>query len=379
MSNCKQLIKKIISHIPLPTKRIILFESYPDCSGNTKAVFDELIRRGCNSKYKMIWMLQTSNPENHEKRYNVKYLKRGLSLYLSFCFAKLFICENSFFSKTHKHGQYIMYLTHGAPLKNDTWYYKVPDDVDEMVDLSPFFQKYDVLSLNDRNRNIVLNPLGFPRNDVLLGERRNPHELFKDRNFNRLIYWLPTFRQHKNVGLEHSSVSIPIIHDEENALAINQKALESNVLIAVKPHPVQDLSKIKALNLSNILFIENDYLIEKGFTNYELLGCSDALLTDYSSVYYDFLMTDRPIGLCWEDFEDYNSREGFVVDINQVMAGGEKLYSVEDLCGFIDRIGSGIDLLQERRADVRRMVFPNGIHFSTSQTADRIEEILNNL
>ena len=249
-----------------------------------------------------------------------------------------------------------------------------------MVDLSPYFVELDRLSLNDRSRAVIINPLGFPRNDVLLSKsRKDVHALFPLHSFNKLVYWMPTYRQHKNVDLNHSSISMPILHDEKAAASLNDFASKHEVLIVVKPHPAQDVSRIKAMEMSNIVFIDDAFLSDHGYTNYELLGSSDALLTDYSSVFHDYLLTDRPIGLCWEDFDAYKKMEGFVIDIDLVGTGGEKLYNVEDLCGFIERIGSGVDLLREERAKLKGIFFPNGVHEATGPVTDRIEEILKTL
>lgn len=372
MKTIKAFLKKIL--FLLPTRNIILFESYPDCSGNTKAIFDEMIRRGYNTKYKMVWLLQTSEPESHKKIPNVRYMKEGKSLFLLYCFAKLFISENSYFSKPRKTGQYALHSFHGGAMKDVRNYYRVPDDIDEIITLSPYLLELD--AINNGCRKEILNPLGFPRNDALLGEKTDFHYLFKDYDFKKIIYWMPTFRQHKNVSLSHSSISIPIIHDESIARRVNDKAKECGVLLVVKPHPAQDVSLIKTMKMSNLVFIDDDFLAENGIQNYELLRGSDALLTDYSSVYYDYLLTDRPIGLCWEDYDDYNEKEGFVIDTGIIMAGGEKIYTTDDLYGFMERISKGADLLRDKRTEIKNLLFSNPNEPCTGHVVDRISEIL---
>lgn len=375
MMKIKTFLKKIL--FLFPTRNIILFESHPDCSGNTKAVFDEMIRRGYNSKFKMVWLLQSSEPENHEKIHNVRYLKEGKYLYLLYCFAKLFISENSYFSKPRKTGQYALHIFHGGALKKVTNYYCVPDDIDEVITLSPFLLELD--AINNGCRREIMNPLGFPRNDVLLEEKPDLHSLFRDHNYNKLIYWMPTFRQHKNVNLSHSSISMPIIHDEETAKRVNDKARDCDVLVVVKPHPAQDISMIKTMEMSNLVFIDDAYLAENDVQNYKLLGGADALLTDYSSVYYDYLLTDRPIGLCWEDYDEYREKEGFIIDTENIMSGGERIYSMEDFCSFVERIGAGTDLLKNERRRIRNLIFPDAETPCTGRVVDRIDEILKEL
>ncbi len=43
---------------------------------------------------------------------------------------------------------------------------------------------------------------------------------------------------------------------------------------------------------------------------YPLLSLCDALLTDYSSIYFDFLLLDRPMIFYPYDFEDYVTKTG---------------------------------------------------------------------
>lgn len=376
MMKMKAFLKKIL--FLFPTRNIICFESFPDCSGNTKAVFDEMIRRGYNSKYRMVWFLQTSEPEDHRKIPNVRYLKEGKSLYFMYWFAKLFISENSYFSKTRKTGQYAFHMFHGGALKKVTDYYRVPDEIDEVISLSPFLLDLD--ATNNGCRKEIMKPLGFPRNDVLLGEKRDFHNLFRDYGFRKIIYWMPTYRQHRTYNrLSHSSISMPVIHDEEAAGRINDAAKEHDVLLVVKPHPSQDVSLIRKMKMSNLVFIDDAFLAQNGVLNYELLGGSDALITDYSSVYYDFLLTNRPIGLCWEDFDEYREKEGFIVDTGLIMSGGEKIYTTEDLCEFVGRIGTGTDLLKEERNRIRNLVFPEPDKPCTGRVVDRIDEILKEL
>ena len=136
---------------------------------------------------------------------------------------------------------------------------------------------------------------------------------------------------------------------------------------------------VEEYNLSNILFIKNDFFDDKTFTNYQLLGSCDALLTDYSSVYYDYLLCDKPIGLCWEDFDEYKEREGFTVDPDFIMAGGEKIYSTDDLCAFISRVSSDEDLLKEKRNEIKNTVHAHVDNQSTKRIVDYIEQKLSEM
>lgn len=365
-------LKKIGRMIRLPLGNIILLESLPDYSDNTKAVFDELIKREINKKYKIVWIAFGDKPLPENMRFkNVSWIKRSdIPRYFYYTHrAKCIMCGNIYITKI-SNKQYFLFLAHGAAFKNSRNKYGVPKNCvnDDVLSLSEYLAHYDSINLSCNEESIL--PYGYPRNDILLKSNVDINAVFSDIEFNKLIYWLPTYRQDK-WGISNSSISIPIIHEKELALKVNECAKKNNVLIVVKPHPAQVIS-LSNMNLTNIVFINNDFLTEKGVNNYELLGASDAMLSDYSSVYYDYLLTDKPIGLCWEDFEEYNRNEGFTVDPEYAMSGGEKIYTAEDLCLFIERIANGEDALKSEREKIKSVIhkFPDGK--STERVVDHV-------
>jgi CDP-glycerol glycerophosphotransferase (TagB/SpsB family) len=169
---------------------------------------------------------------------------------------------------------------------------------------------------------------------------------------------------------------MPIIHNEKIACSLNEYAKNNKVLIIVKIHPSQDISKISEFNYSNLIFIKNDFFEDKDITNYQLLGSCDALISDYSSVYYDYLLADKPIGLCFEDFDEYNEREGFTLDPNLILAGGVKIYNCDDMCDFISDIANGNDILKDKRNEIKNLVHSNTDNLSTKRVVDYLEKVV---
>ena len=218
-----------------------------------------------------------------------------------------------------------------------------------------------------------MKPLGYARNDDLFNHI-NVHKYFNNISFDKVIYWLPTYRQNRWGDRIHSDISMPIIYSRENAERVNEEAKKNSVLIIVKVHPAQDLSKISEFNLSNLVFIKNEFFSGKDLTNYQLLGSSDAMVSDYSSVYYDYLLTDKPIGLCFDDFEEYSKREGFTMNVDEILAGGEKLYNVDDLCNFIKSVAEGKDMLKDKRNEIKNLVHDRVDNNSTSRIVDYLEK-----
>lgn len=373
----KNIVKNAVKHQPL--KDVILFESYPDYSDNTKNVFDEMLNRGLNEKYKLIWICydEESAPILNERFNGVKNVefmhyddKRYKVHYKNV--AKAFICCNLFLEKV-KNNQYYCFLAHGCALKNAAGKYSLPKfckDADVMT-ISNYLAPFDAHNL--KCDTDCMRALGYARNDDLF-KKIDLHLAFPEHSFDKVVYWLPTYRQNFWGDKIHSDISMPIIYDEQSAVKLNDTAKQSNTLIVVKAHQAQDLSKVQEFNLSNLIFIKNDYFYDKDFTNYQLLGSCDAMLSDYSSVYYDYLLCDKPIGLCWDDFEEYNKREGFTMDPMFILKGGEKLYNIDNLCEFVKSVANDEDKLKQERNEIKNLVHDNIDDQSSKRIVDYILE-----
>ena len=347
----KKKLKKLIERLVaiLPTRKIILLESVPDLSDNTKAVYDELIRRGINKKYKIVWVV-SPNFKATKKVKNVKYVSYNSRLVIYYNWvAKCIICCNRFI-RTKRQGQFSMYLSHSTTVKSIRNYYNVPKTIDACLVAGEGVKELMAYELNyDINKIAVL---GFPRNDVLTKNTVFPKGLF-DREYKKVIVWYPTYRQHKTCDLSDSQTTIPILIDDKKAISLNEYATKNDVLIVLKPHFAQDVSYIKDLGLSNIRFIDDSFFVKNDISSYEFVSGCDALITDYSSIYFDYTLCDKPIAVVWEDLEEYMKRPGLIDNYEYYLQGAEKVYTLEDLIEFINRVASGEDLLKEERRYIR--------------------------
>jgi len=119
---------------------------------------------------------------------------------------------------------------------------------------------------------------------------------------------------------------------------------------------MQDVSSFINLKLSNLYLLSHQEFITKEWDLYRLIGQCDALITDYSSVFYDFMLLDRPIAFTVDDYDDYKNNRGFSVkDPNYLMAG-YKIKTQEDFKDFIVDIENDIDKYEDRRREVNQLV-----------------------
>ena len=66
-------------------------------------------------------------------------------------------------------------------------------------------------------------------------------------------------------------------------------------------------------SFSNIAFLNNDYLYQLNIDLYEILGNTDFLITDYSSIYFDYLNIDKPIIFITNYLRQYEKKRGLLM------------------------------------------------------------------
>ena len=263
------------------------------------------------------------------------------------------------------------------PYKKVLEYCKLIGNVDYFLSLSPFFD--DILSEFtgiDRNKFI---DLGFPRNDDLFCKNKSITNLFKDKSYKKVILWLPTYRQRENktsnLNMKNTfNLGIPIIYDIASLKDLNDSLKNLNILLVLKPHPAQDLSVIKTENLSNFIILTDEDLTNNNINLYEFLGQTDALITDYSSVYYDYLLTDKPIAITTDDLEEYKKVFDFAYDNIYDVIKGEYINNFEDLKRFLQNVSNGKDIAKKDRENIKNLAHK----FQDGNSSKRIYEFLVN-
>ncbi len=353
MRSIRKIVKKFLSLLPL--KNYIVFESVPDMADNPKPVFDRMIQMGLHKKYKFIWYV-TDRKKPLPRIKKVKYIdKNSVIQRLKFRYYMarskcLISCNRTLVPIFEK--QKSFYLTHGTTLKSVRSYYTLPKQLDYVLIASESSKAAMAYELNVDESKVVA--LGFPRNDVLTAPPKDLRGYF-NTEFKKIIVWYPTYRQHKNGGnTTGSKNALPILHDTEAAIELNAVAKSHDTLIVMKPHFAQDISYIKDFDLSNIRFIGDDFFVKNGISSYEFIAACDALITDYSSVYYDYLLCDNPVALAWEDINEYRENPGFAVDVDYIGKAAEKIYTLEDFKSFVVDLANGVDRLHKERQELCR-------------------------
>src|SRR5699024_5121046 len=75
------------------------------------------------------------------------------------------------------------------------------------------------------------------------------------------------------------------------------------------------------------------YLVEDTFDTNELLSIVDVLVTDYSSIFFDCLVTDKPIMFYTRDYNAYEEDRGFYIPVDSLP--GPSVHSIEALVATV--------------------------------------------
>jgi CDP-glycerol glycerophosphotransferase (TagB/SpsB family) len=163
--------------------------------------------------------------------------------------------------------------------------------------------------------------VGQPRNDCLSPDFPLEPGLFPEvalleqlkRDDAKLVAWLPTYR--RRVGDD----IVRLLHEygfDDSRLA--QLLSERNLRLVIKPHPLEREA------LTGWLGDRKNIVLYDYPDPYPLLRYTDVLVTDYSSVFFDFLLLDRPVIFAPFDHEAYQKYSGtFYYEYDEITPGAK--------------------------------------------------------
>lgn len=388
----KQTIRKIAEAIFqsrwYPNKKILI-ESIPDRSCQSEPVFQYMLKEGLNKKYKLIWMVKDKNDFKDVRIKNVKFVNftpktkwEKIARMYRLCTSRAMMYTNRYIGKIFEK-QVLVYLIHGTALKARSTHARADavNECDICISLSEFLIPLEAAQ-SDGIAEERFCVTGYPRNDALFDRGDFVKMLYPDATYDKVILWMPTFRKADHADRVDSTfempLEIPCLYSEEDCRKLDAVLRERNVLLILKPHPAQKLSAIKELGLTNIVLLYNEELDEKGIQLYQFVGATDALITDYSSIYYDYLLTGKPIGLTVDDFEVYGKDTGFVYENVFDYVIGEHILNADDFVRFATHVADGEDALKDKRKEMTDLFHKYQDNQSTKRVYECIQRELQN-
>lgn len=313
----------------------ILFEAFGgrNYTCSPKAIYEKMLSMPQFKNFKFVWAFLDTDIHDVKEDKRTTIVKSKSKEYYKYCSIAKYWIVNSIMeeSLTKKKGQVYVQCWHGTPIKklrcdievdgsvlNTIKEIRKRNDIDaKRFDyfISPskyctekFISAFNLKKLN--KENIIIEE-GYPRNDFLFNKTQKDITLIKEKLKipinKKVIFYLPTFRDN-----QHTS-GIGYIYELQIDFDRLRKAIGDEYVVLFSPHYFIansiDLSKYEGfvINVARYDEINELYLV------------SDIIMTDYSSVFFDFANLKRPIVFYMYDYDLYQSRlRDFYISLDEL-------------------------------------------------------------
>lgn len=302
----------------LPVKKNkILFFNYGGLGYrcNCKYISEEILRK--EYPVQLIWVVSDSKIKS-EIPERIKVVEKGsFEYYRELYTSKICIAnnDNKLLTERKREEQYYINTWHGYGPFKKVAASTVGNDEQEIERIRDNYSKYDLFVTASRFYSEVFHTsflyegeifeCGAPRNDVffkgndLRGAVLKKYNIVSDK---KIVLYAPTFRPDVEYSFERYSLDMDKTLD-----ALKTRFGMEFVLLYRFHHMLYAAGRKRKFYKSGI-----------DVTSYpdvqELLVAADILITDYSSIMWDFSLQRKPVFLYQNDEEDYADKAGFYVD-----------------------------------------------------------------
>lgn len=340
ISNTYKLIFHFLGLISPKNKNLIVFESFlgKQYSDNPRAIYEYLQQH--YPQLKLYWSVDKQNFASF-KQYNVQYAKRFSIKWLFLMTRAKYWVSNSRLPLWIPKPNNTIYLQtwHGTPLK------KLATDMNEVHMPGTNTEKYKRNFVNESSKwDYLISPneysttifkrafqfnktvveSGYPRNDFLINHNhkdditkiKNKLHLPTDK---KIILYAPTWRDDDFKKKGHYTFDLPF------DLETMKKSLSEDYLIVLRLHYLV----AEQIDLSKYPNFIIDYSYHEDIRDLYLVA--DLLVTDYSSVFFDYANLKRPMIFYVHDIDNYRDKlRGFYFDF-ETSAPGPLVKTTTDL------------------------------------------------
>jgi len=220
-----------------------------------------------------------------------------------------------------------------------------------------------------KNKNVYIT--GQCRNDLLKKNKKKlivkMNNIFPKKNFNnkKFLLYLPTFRDKDKFPKFYKYL-------EDNKL--ENFLSKNNLILLVKEHSfykrnIKNYEK-KKFDSNNIIYLNNEFLTQ------ELLIISNILINDYSGIYFDYLLLNKPIIFFCYDYRNYiKKHRGLYIDYFDIEnTPGDKVYNVKEL---IKSIKNNLKN-KHKHSKARQVAKKKYNYYSDYKNCDRVYQLIKN-
>ncbi len=321
-----KLFYKFLSHFATTNERQIVFESglgkrYED---SPRMIYEKMVEN--NEDFDYIWIMNNKAPLRVNP--GTKIVKRLSPEFYKYLATSKYWVNNQNFPTYLTKPKQTRYLQtwHGTPLKkmqhdqeqiegrDEGYLARVTHAKNQWSALvSPSAYATNAFRSAFQYKGPVLE-LGYPRNDIFytedLEERKSKiRQKLAIPEDKKVILYAPTFRDNEKKGKK-------FVRKNKINFRIFERRLGKDHILLIREHVVvSNKLKIPEEFRHNIINVSKYPNIQ------ELMIASDMLVTDYSSVMFDYVNTGKPVYFYCYDLHEYNDMRGFYFDLEKEAPG----------------------------------------------------------
>ena len=364
MSFCMNVLKLFVKS----DDKLILFNSFAGrkYDDSPRAIYENMRKDPRFKDYKLVWAFH--QPEKYDAPQKIK--TDGLNYFKTALAARVWVTNSSVERGLNFTGKHTLYFNtwHGTPMKkmgtdigadNTSFGNKGDSHFDIMMSQGHF--ETDVFSRSFGIPKEKFLEAGLPRNDILANYTEEYRKLLREklniRQDQIVILYCPTFREYDK------DESLGVVMAPPMDLKKWEQELGNKYVLLVRAH----------YEVSNVMKIEDNSFV-RDMTNYpdlnDLYIVADILVSDYSSVFFDYSITGKPMLHFCYDYDKYSSKRGMYFDIREKVSGG----TTEDQ---VIKLIKGLDTIEEGKKTVSfRNEFINFYGFAAKAAVDCIAKVL---
>jgi|CXWL01.1.fsa_nt_gi CDP-glycerol glycerophosphotransferase (TagB/SpsB family) len=222
-------------------------------------------------------------------------------------------------------GTRLVQLLHGKGMKKGGYAQRPLHKQSFIFSTSPFVSSM-LPSIFVQKTPIIV--AGYSRADVFfkeipgseIGVHESTRQILESTKYRKKFLYAPTFRRGSKLLSLTDMVDLP---------SMSTWLVAHNYLLVLSLHP-KYRDQTRSLSYPNIHFLEDSDV-------YPLLPMFDVLINDYSSIFTDFLLLDRPIIFYPYDLKEYTEKEGLSFDNYDTYTPGPKAYTSAELLTILQQ------------------------------------------
>lgn len=311
----------------------VVFESHmgKQYSDSPKYIYEEMLKS--HPTYHFIWSFEDPNSIELPGR-GIKVKRNSLQHFYYLARAKFWVDNQGIAHLVRKKKEQVYLQTwHGTPLKRMGYDQKKLPSKKELANLKVQTNAWDYfVSPNPYSTEIFRRAFryggeiiesGYPRNDLLFRQPQDTVNKVSNQfgipTGKKVILFAPTFRDWDPDSFQKTLRDIQTL----------SKLIDEDFVVLLRLHYLLS-DRISSQDLpANIKNASSYHDIQ------ELFVMADVLVTDYSSVMFDYSLLKRPIILYTYDLEEYLTRRGTYFDLVE-KAPGPVCNTIEEVISYLN-------------------------------------------